>query len=195
MKKQNVGEKYLTQKKVTPLEIVFIVITVIGALLFLMYWRYYGVPALVIGVAGLIFTMSAQIKDAEFDALIDRILIEKKIELQKENLISAFDSEREPRAVGKDKKVRTAAYYIAELKYKAEQCEVTLHELDLCKLTASEKKYVLPYTSKAELEEKEIMTSIGRKKVYHLVVADQFFRIPVESISIDVDNFIDHFAK
>ena len=195
MKNQNVAEKYFTQKKTSALEIAFIVITAIGAVLFLMNWRYYGVPALAIGVGGLIFTNSAKIKDAEVDELIEKIIIDKRIELQKENVLRAYDAEKEPRVIGKDKTIRTSTYYIAELNYKKAECQITLYEFDLCAMDVSTKKIVLPYECRVELTENEMMTEIGRKKLYHIVCEEQAFRLPVETISIDVDNFIAKFAK
>ena len=195
MKNQNVAEKYFTQKKTSALEIAFIVITVIGALLFLMNWRYYGVPALAIGVGGLIFTNSAKIKDAEVDELIEKIIIDKRIELQKENILRTYDAEKEPRVIGKDKTIRTATYYIAELNYKKAECQITLHEFDLCAMDVATKKINLPYECHVELVESEMMTEIGRKKLYHIVCEEYGFRRPIESASIDVDNFIAKFSK
>ena len=195
MKKTNVAEKYFTQKKTSALEIAFIVITVIGALLFLMNWRYYGVPALAIGVGGLIFTNSAKIKDAEVDELIEKIIIDKRIELQKENVLRTYDAEKEPRVIGKDKTIRTATYYIAELNYKKTECQITLHEFDLCAMDVATKKINLPYECHVELIESEMMTEIGRKKLYHIVCEEQGFRLPVETASIDVDNFVAKFAQ
>ena len=195
MKNQNVAEKYFTQKKTSALEIAFIVITVIGALLFLMHWRYYGVPALAIGVGGLIFTNSAKIKDAEVDELIEKIIIDKRIELQKENILRTYDAEKEPRVIGKDKTIRTSTYYIAEVNYKKTECQITLHEFDLCAMDVATKKINLPYECHVELIETEMMTEIGRKKLYHIVCEEQDFRMPVETASIDVDTFIAKFSK
>ena len=195
MKNQNVAEKYLTQKKTGAVEIIFAVITAIGALLFFMHWRYYGVPALAVGIGGLIFTNAAKIKDAEFDGLIDRIIIDKRIELQKDNVLRTFDAEKEPRVIGKDKSIRTSTYYIAELNYKKSEAQITLHEFDLCKMDVVTRTVWLPYECHVELVESEMMTEIGRKKLYHIVCEEQSFRIPVETDSIDVDNFISHFNK
>lgn len=195
MKNQNVAEKYLTQKKTSALEITFAVITAIGAVLFLMHWRYYGVPALAIGVAGLVFTMSAKIKDAEFDQLINKILIDKSIELQEANVLASFEPEIEPRVIGKDKTIRTSKYYIAELTYKDTECLINLHELDLCAMSADTRKIKLPYSAHVEIVESEMMTAIGRKKIYHIVAEEYSLRFPVETISMDVDDFIARFTK
>ena len=195
MKNQNVAEKYLTQKKTSPLEIVFAVITAIGAVLFLMHWRYYGVPALAIGVAGLVFTMSAKIKDAEFDQLINKILIDNKIEIQKENVLASFEPDKEPRVIGKDKTIRTSKYYIAELTYKDTECLINLHELDLCAMTVDTKVFKLPYSAQVKLIESEMMTAIGRKRIYHIEAQEYSLRFPVETVSMDVDDFIAHFSK
>lgn len=193
MKKQNVGEKYLTQKKITPLEIVFIALAAIGAILYVARWIYYGVIALAIGIPGLIFTLSVKIKDAEFDALKDRILINKKIELPKENLICGYELESDVIVVGKDKKIRSRYYCISEINYGNSECNVTVHTLDMCEMSAVTNKFSLSYACKAQLEEKDVMTDVGRKKTYHLSVPECDFRIPVSAISIDTDNFIAHF--
>ena len=193
MKKQNVGEKYLKQKKITPLEIVFIVFAAVGAILYVARWIYYGVIALAIGIPGLIFTRSVKIKDSEFDALRDRILINKRIEIQKENVLESYEAESDVIVVGKDKKPRSRYYCISELHYGNTSCDVTVHTLDMCQMSVDTKKYSIPYTCQAQLEEKDIMTDVGRKKIYHISVAECDFKIPVSAISMDTDNFISHF--
>ena len=194
-KKQNVAQKYLTQKSGFLLDAVFGVLLGGGAILFLLGWLYYGIVSIVIGAVGLVCTKSVKIKDEEYEEALAIIIRDSGIDPVGDETIALYDLGRGTVVFAKDKKPKSGFWVISDLKFKNGVCEVTKYDIDVVqsRVETETKSFVLPCPH--TVEEHEISTPMGRKKIAYLYLGNKDIKLPVDVSSVDTDRIIKRLSE
>ena len=192
-KKQNTAEKYLTTKRTSVGDYIFMALIGIGAVLFVFSWIYYGMIGLLIGIIGLICTRAAKIKDEEFDEELRLVLRDNNIETTSDCKEEIFDLTRGPVTIAKDKKARSGFFVITEFFFKEGKCNIIKHDVDIVGKQVVTENYTIALPCATAIEETEVNTYIGKKKMAFLILGDEKIKIPVDTTSVDTDELIKKF--
>jgi hypothetical protein len=191
-KKQNTAEKYLTTARTSLIDYIFAALIGIGVFLFIFWWAYYGMIAMLIGIIGLICTRASKIKDEEFDEELRLALRDNNVEITSNCRLEIFDLCRGPVTFTKEKKARSGFFVITEFFFKEEKCDIIKHDVDIVGKAVTTEHYTIALPSSTAIEEQEVSTPAGKRKMAYLLVGDA--RIPVDITSLDTDDIIKKFA-
>jgi hypothetical protein len=191
-KKQNTAEKYLTTARTSLIDYIFAALIGIGVFLFIFWWAYYGMIAMLIGIIGLICTRASKIKDEEFDEELRLALRDNNVEITSNCRLEIFDLCRGPVTFTKEKKARSGFFVITEFFFKEEKCDIIKHDVDIVGEAVTTEHYTIALPSSTAIEEQEVSTPAGKRKMAYLLVGDA--RIPVDITSLDTDDIIKKFA-
>ena len=190
-KKQNTAEKYLTTARSSLSDYIFAALIGIGVLMFIFWWAYYGMIAMLIGIIGLICTRASKIKDEEFDEELRLVIRDNNVETTSDCKLEIFDLCRGPVTFTKDKKARSGFFVITEFFFKEDKCDIIKHEVDIVGKSVTTENHTISLPSSTAIEEQEISTPFGKRKMAYLLVGDA--KIPVDTTSLDTDDIIKKF--
>ncbi|MBQ8817095.1 MAG: hypothetical protein IJZ83_00805 [Clostridia bacterium] len=184
----NIAESYLTQKAVTKLDIVSIVIIAVGVLIYIFGYGigYLGIPLTLIGVVIKIFSTSAKVKDSDYDEILDRIINANYIDLKKPHTLMAYDLSSAPVTVGKDKKARSGIYCISSFNFGEGECTLDICTVDICTKQIDRKSFKFSLPVSCELVE-EACALPERKAMRLKISSSDIPPIPVNNASYDLD--------
>ena len=189
--KKTTVEKYLSQKYNTIPEAILFVIGGLGVISFFAYSKFLAVPLLVISAVALVFIKTSKIKDAEYEDVLERILLENNVKRKGENILAAYDLSATPIGIGMDKKARTPIYSIAEFVFSSDSCTVKLSKADMINSTLTSAEHEIPLPAGCERKTSTVETHDGQRKVDFLVFSSApMLVIPVEQLSYDVEVII-----
>ena len=194
-KKQNTAEKYLTAKSSFLLDAVFCILLGGGALFFIFGWLYYGIIGITVGTVGLVCTKAVKIKDEEYEEALAIIIQDNKIEPSGDITVSLYDLGRGTVVFSKDKKPKSGFWVISDFSFGEDSCQVTKYEVDIvqARVETEKKSFALPCPY--FLEESEISTPTGRKKIAYLCLGNKDLKLPVDISSIETDELIKKLSK
>ena len=194
-KKQNTAEKYLKTKRSSSIDYLFMALIGIGVLMFIFWWAYYGMIAMLVGVIGLICSKSTKIKDEEFDEELRLVLRDNNIETTSDIKEEIFDLSRGPVTIAKDKKAKSGFWVITEFFFKGDTCDIIKHDVDIVGKTVNTVNYSIEIPTDTTIEEIEVATPSGKKKMAFLLLEGRSIRIPVDTTSVDTDDLIKKLGK
>ena len=87
---------------------------------------------------------------------------------------------------------RSGYFVITEFFFKEDKCDIIMHDVDIVGKTVKTENHTIALPSPTEVEEQEISTPFGKRKMAYLLVGDA--RIPVDTTSLDTDDIIKKFA-
>ena len=192
-KKQNTAEKYLTTARTSLIDYIFAVLIGIGVFLFIFWWAYYGMIAMLIGIIGLICTRASKIKDEEFDEELRLAIRDNNVEITSNCRLEIFDLCRGPVTFTKEKKARSGFFVITEFFFKEEKCDIIKHDVDIVGKTVTTEHYTIALPSSTATEEQEVSTPSGKRKMSFLLINNGEVKIPVDITSLDTDDIIKKF--
>ena len=194
-KKQNTAQKYLTAKNSFLLDAVFGILLGGGTLLFILGWLYYGIIGITVGTVGLVCTKATRIKDEEYEEALSIIIQNNSIEPEGDTVISLYDLGRGTVVFAKDKKPKSGFWVISAFRFHEDSCEVTKYDIDVvqARVETEKKSFALPCT--CVLEESEISTPTGKKKIAYLYLGNKDIKLPVDPSSVDTDELIKRLGK
>ena len=193
-KKQSTAEKYLTTKRTSVSDYIFMAFIGIGVFMFIFWWAYYGMIAMLVGIIGLICTRAAKIKDEEFDEELRLVLRDNNIETTSDLKEELFDITRGPVTITKEKKPRSGYFVITEFFFKEGKCNIIKHDVDIVGKQVATENHTISLPCATAIEETEVNTYIGKKKMAFLILGDEKIRIPVDTTSVDTDDLIKKFG-
>ncbi len=185
---KNIAKKYLGQKYNTIPEIIMFVIAGLGVISYFAYSKFLAVPLIVVPALILVFVKASKIKDAEYEELLDRILLENEVKRKGENILCAYDLTATPIGIGMDKKARTPIYSIADFSITSDKCTVKLYRVDIINRSLSSAEHEIPLPAGCERRTSAVDTTDGQRRADFLSfsTAPSLF-IPVEKLSYDVE--------
>ena len=194
-KKQNTAQKYLTAKSSFYLDAVFGILLGGGALLFILGWLYYGIVSITIGAVGLVCTKATKVKDEEYEEALAIIIQNNNIEPSGNTTVSLYDLGRGTVVFSKDKKAKSGFWVISDFSFGEDSFEITKYDVDIvqARVDTERKSFALPCP--CSLEESEISTPTGRKKIAYLYLGNKDIKIPVDVSSIETDELIKKLSK
>lgn len=202
MKERKTTEVYLTKKENKVAWAVFMGMTVVGAILLLLWVVLFvgigilGFPLLFLGAGGLMFVHSSNVTDEDYDKQIERIKKNNGIEENDTTLKEYIIGKSEHIKRGKDKKIRTAFYCISVFTFKKEECQLKKYVIDLLNENVTSSECIIPIGSSYELSEKEYSTNIGDVKRHFLTFNDlPETTIPVNVKVYDTDSIIKRITR
>ena len=200
--KVNIPEAYFTAARHPKLEMTFLVLSIIGAagfaifyLAFLWYFAYICVGIAAIGITGYFITTSRAVKDADYDDFHQKIINALDRRFEGEYVIEKYDLGVPQVKVGKDKQARSSSYSIAVFNFKKESFTLDWTLVDLAASTEfevvrTEKHVELPRGIKCDVSEFEIEAKPRAAKGAYIVFCDkngEELRIPATAFSCDTD--------
>ena len=194
-KKQNTAEKYLTTKRNSVVEYIFMGFIGIGAILFVFSWIYFGMIGLLVGIIGLICAKSTKIKDEDFDEELRLAIRDNNIETTSDCKIEIFDLCRGPVTITKERKPRSGYYVITEFFFKEDKCDIIMHDVDVVGKTATTENFSVALPCLTAIEAQEVSTYSGKRKMAYLILNNGEVKIPVDTTSVDTDDIVKMFAK
>lgn len=194
-KKQNTAEKYLTAKSSFLLDAVFCILLGGGALFFIFGWLYYGIIGITVGTVGLVCSKATKVKDEEYEEALAIIIQDNKIETSGDTTVSLYDLGRGTVVFSKDKKPKSGFWVISDFSFGEDSCQVTKYEVDVvqARVETEKKSFALPCPY--FLEESELPTPMGRKKIAYLCLGNKDMKLPVDISSIETDELIKKLSK
>lgn len=183
-KKQNLAERYLTQKQISVLDILCIVAMIVGGIWAWFVFFYVGAWLILIGVFGWIFSKSAKIKDSEFDEFLEDCIRQQEIPTDKKLVLRAYDLRTSPIVVGKDKQARSNTFVLSVFDFQKQSCHLDVYEFHLREQAAIHREYSLPL---GECYETEIIPSAIPTKQSSYFKAEGVEKFPVDGRSADLD--------
>jgi hypothetical protein len=193
-KKQNTAEKYLTTARTSLIDYIFAALIGIGVFLFIFWWAYYGMIAMLIGIIGLICTRASKIKDEEFDEELRLALRDNNVEITSNCRLEIFDLCRGPVTFTKEKKARSGFFVITEFFFKEEKCDIIKHDVDIVGKTVTTEHYTIALPSSTAIEEQEVSTPSGKRKMAFLLINNGEVKLPVDITSLDTDDIVKKFG-
>jgi len=202
---QNIPTRYFTQKNRDKLEGTLFGFGVLGmaafVIFYLMIYWYYSMIGLYIGascIIAYIVITSKKVKDDGYDAHIKEYIEKNKLTPKSKYSIMIYDADRGYVKIGKDRKLRSSFYCIAEFEFLKDNFELKLTEIDFCESgdgapKVVTKNYSLPIGIPYSLEEQTVETPQGNKNTHFLLMhPDENTRIklPVDMSSCDADEII-----
>ncbi len=197
MKDKKIAEIYFSQRENKLLDVILIGLTVIGCILLFLWIFFYvgigflGFPLLIIGGAGIVLSNGSKITDEDFDKEVKRIINLIGIEENNTTLKEYIIGKSEHLKIGKDKKIRTAYYYVSVFSFKKDNCNLKKYVVDIFNesIVTSEHNFKLGVTY--ELIEKTYKTRIGNiTKDFLTFDNDADTTIPVDIKTYDTDDII-----
>ncbi len=144
MKDTNYVEKYLTQKKLTVLDIVLIVVCVAAVIwaIFLPNGIPIGIPVLFVAAVCLLLSQSRRVKDSHFDSILKQMIQENNILTEGNNVICVYDLRGEKIKKGKDGVFRAEKYVITNVSFERDDSiNIVVNRLDLLSNIVKIEKY------------------------------------------------------
>lgn len=197
MKQKKTSEAYFFQKDTRILEAVFMGMVGVGAILVLLWTFFYiwvgffGLPLLIVGGGGWIFTHSSRVTEEDFDKEVKRVLAVNGIEENDTTLKEFIVGKSDVIKLGADKRIRTPYYSVAVFDFKKEVCDIKRYTVDLFeeKCILSEKKVKIGCSH--SIDQRSFNTAVGEMARDYLILCDEEpFEIPVNMNVYDTDAVI-----
>lgn len=182
--KQNLAERYLTQKRISVWDIIGIIAMIIGGIWSWFVFFYTGMWLFLIGLFVWIFSHSSKVKDSEFDELLEDLIRQQEISTDKKLVLRAYDLRVSPIAVGKDMQARSGTFFLSVFDFQKQSCRLDVYEFHLREQTATHREYSL---SLGECYEIETFPSAIPTKKGSYFKADGVESFPVDGRSADLD--------
>ncbi len=198
MKENKIAKKYMRQKKLYVRDIVFGVLTGIGGLLtalfllFNLFIGFFGIPVLVAGGVGIVFSNSMKVKDDDYENELKRIMKDNNIEKDDMTLCEYIFGKSDDVCLGKDRRFRSAYFGVTKFAFKNNVCSIIQYEIDIFAEEVRSKEYSVPCGCKTEIIEVECQSKIGVVKNHFLRLNDDLdIMIPVNTKVYDTDAMIE----
>ena len=139
----------------------------------------------------LVFMKSAKIKDEEVDLALDSLIAAHGITIGPESTICVYDLTA-PRVIkGKDGKLRSNRYVVSVMTWECDTREIEVYRIEILTGQVIKKKYALTESDDISLQEKPIVTPIGRKTAYFLACSAFDAPIPVSMDDIQASKIVE----
>jgi len=194
MKDKSIIKSYLKRRENYNVDGILIGVTLVGAVLFLMFVMFYvgigflGLPLMLIGGGGLMFLKSSRITDEDYEEEVKRLMDINKIEETPMTLKEYIIGKSELIKRGRDKRIRTAFLSIVTFTLKNDVYTAKKYVLDLVSETSTVEEFKVNAGTEHSLTEKSYDTSIGEVKSSWLSFGDDpTFTFPVNMNVYDTD--------
>ncbi len=162
--KNNSVEKYFSQKNLSVLDVVCIVVVVIGAIVGTVVWGGgpIGFSLLGISIVILVISRSTRAKDEDVDKALEHLLEENGIDRAAKNSVSGFDLEAKV-VRGKDQKLRSERYFVTSFDFLEDKIAAKSLCLDLINGSVTEKAYEIDKGERVSMVETAV-PKVSNKK-------------------------------
>ncbi len=157
-------EKYFSQKSLSLLDLICIIVAAVGAVVGAVVWGGgpIGFGLLGVSLAALAFSRSARAKDDDVDKELSRLLSENGLNSDAKDSVSGFDLESGV-IKGKDQKLRSVRYFITSFDFLKDKTAVREVSIDLINGTVSKTEYSIAKGERVFLIEKDIPKVLNKK--------------------------------
>lgn len=202
---QNIPTRYFTQKNRDKLEGALFGGGVLGMAAFVIFYLmiiwYYSMIGLYIGascIIAYIVITSKKVKDDGYDSHVKEYIEKNSLTPKSKYSIMIYDADRGYVKIGKDRKLRSSFYSIAEFEFIKDKFDLKLTEIDFCESgngtpKVVSKNYSLPIGTTYSLEENTVETPQGNRKTHYLILRpdeDTRIKLPIDTSSCDADEII-----
>lgn len=203
--KQNVPTRYFTQKNRDKLEGILFGGGILGMAAFIIFYLlifwYYSMIGLYVGgscIIAYIAITSKKVKDDGYDSHVKEYIAKNSLAPKAAHSIMLYDAGRGYAKLGKDRKLRSSFYTIAEFEFGRESFSLSLTEIDFCDSgdgapKVTKKNYSLPVGTPYAIEDFIVETAEGTKTMQYLVLSPEDsapIKLPIDSHSCDSDEIV-----
>ena len=195
--KENLAQKYFSQKSDLWLDVLAISLVVLGIFVYIFGFKisFIGIPMVFAGVILKGIDLFVFIKDKEFDDYMND-LKERNIVIypgeKPDFIMDLYDVEKAPVKIGRDQKARSNIYSFATFKINDKVCTIEIYNLNALENNVTHEVYTPSLQSKCEIVEERNPT-VNRIVSYLIISGETPLRIPVKNSSYDLEEFVKNF--
>lgn len=195
-KNVNIVEQYFEQMNFLIFDVIAVVIAAIGALMMILGLglSFLAIPIILIAALIKLGALMFEIKDSDFDDLVNHIKELADIDYRDKICFEQYDLLSTPIREGRDHEFRSNHLTICLFSLEnSKYCMIEVYHIYVKEHTFEKKEYKLPYSSTVRIVTKKPLVQKLTPLAYFTVEDNEEISIPVKTGSMDIENILRQF--